>query len=82
MKQNMKRMSCTLHGSLLFALSACGSASEEAVEPISPEIEQTMSDGAKSYLEQFASYSDEDLAAQLKQAEKQKNTVIESAISS
>ena len=41
-----------------------------------------MSDGAKSYLEQFASYSDEDLAAQLKQAEKQKNTVIESAISS
>ncbi len=31
-----------------------------------------MSDGAKSYLEQFASYSDEDLAAQLKQAEKQK----------
>ncbi|MFR4578487.1 MAG: hypothetical protein ACLT76_01410 [Clostridium fessum] len=32
----------------------------------------------KSYLEQFASYSDEDLAAQLKQAEKQKNTVIES----
>lgn len=61
-----------MHGSLLFALSACGSASEEAVEPISPEIEQTMSDGAKSYLEQFASYSDEDLAAQLKQAEKQK----------
>ena len=83
MKQNMKRMLLVLCMAVcFFALSACGSASEEAVEPISPEIEQTMSDGAKSYLEQFASYSDEDLAAQLKQAEKQKNTVIESAISS
>ena len=77
MKQNMKRMLLVLCMAVcFFALSACGSASEEAVEPISPEIEQTMSDGAKSYLEQFASYSDEDLAAQLK------NTVIESAISS
>ena len=83
MKQNMKRMLLVLCMAVcFFALSACGSASEEAVEPISPEIEQTISDGAKSYLEQFASYSDEDLAALLKQAEKQKNTVIESAISS
>ena len=55
MKQNMKRMLLVLCMAVcFFALSACGSASEEAVEPISPEIEQTMSDGAKSYLEQFA----------------------------
>ena len=51
MKQNMKRMLLVLCMAVcFFALSACGSASEEAVEPISPEIEQTMSDGAKSYL--------------------------------
>ena len=48
MKQNMKRMLLVLCMAVcFFALSACGSASEEAVEPISPEIEQTMSDGAK-----------------------------------
>ena len=47
MKQNMKRMLLVLCMAVcFFALSACGSASEEAVEPISPEIEQTMSDGA------------------------------------
>lgn len=44
MKQNMKRMLLVLCMAVcFFALSACGSASEEAVEPISPEIEQTMS---------------------------------------
>ena len=43
MKQNMKRMLLVLCMAVcFFALSACGSASEEAVEPISPEIEQTM----------------------------------------
>ena len=43
MKQNMKRMLLVLCMAVcFFALSACGRASEEAVEPISPEIEQTM----------------------------------------
>lgn len=83
MKQNMKRMLLVLCMAVcFFALSACSSASDEAVEPISAEIEQTMSDGAKSYLEKFVSYDDEDLQEQLKQAQKQKNTVIEAAISS
>ena len=37
MKQNMKRMLLVLCMAVcFFALSACGSASEEAVEPISP----------------------------------------------
>ncbi len=83
MKQNMKRMLLVLCMAVcFFALSACSSASDEVVEPISAEIEQTMSDGAKSYLESFVDYSDDDLQEQLKQAQKQKNTVIESAISS
>lgn len=83
MKQNMKRMLLVLCMAVcFFALSACASASDEAVEPISAEIEQTMSDGAKNYLEAFVGYTDEDLQEQLKQAQKQKNTVFESAISS
>lgn len=83
MKQNIKRILLVLCMAVcFFALSACSSTGSETSEPIPQDIEETMRSGAESYLEQFASYDDAALAEQLKTAQKQKNTVMESAISS
>lgn len=83
MKQNIKRILLVLcMAACFFALSACSSADSETSEPIPQEIEETMRSGAESYLEQFAGFDDAALAEELKTAQKQKNTVMESAISS
>lgn len=63
-----------------FALTACGS--KAASEPIPESIELGMKSGARNYLTQFDSYDDVMLADELKRMQRQKNTVMESAVQS
>lgn len=82
MKQNIKRMLLVLCMAVcIFSLSACSTASNEEAEPISPEIEQTMQAGAENYLQSFVGCDDTQLEEQLKEAQKRKNTVLETGIS-
>lgn len=83
MKQNIKRALLVLCMAVcFFTLSACGAKADVTEEPISQIIEDTLKSGAEDYLREFDSYSDADLDSALKQAEKQKNNVMVSAISS
>lgn len=61
-----------------FALTACGN--KTAAEPIPESIELGMKSGARNYLTQFDSYDDATLADELKRTQRQKNTIMESAI--
>lgn len=83
MKQNMKKVLLVLCMAVcFFALSACGSKNDTASEPVPEEIAKTMESGAENYLKQFDSYDDAALADELKRMQKQKNTTMESAITS
>ena len=64
-----------------FALTACSGKKKES-EPVPETIVSTMKTGAENYLKEFDSYDDETLATTLKRVQKQKNTVMESAITS
>lgn len=82
MKQNMKRVLLVLCMAVcFFALTACADSSTES-EPVPETIESTMITGAENYLKEFDSYDDETLATILKRVQKQKNTVMEAAITS
>ncbi|WP_125140132.1 OadG family protein [Clostridium transplantifaecale] len=82
MKQNMKKVLLVLCMAVsFFALTACSGSNKDS-EPVPETIESTMKTGAENYLKEFDSYDDEALATTLKRVQKQKNTVMESAISS
>lgn len=82
MKQNIKRVLLVLCMAVcFFALTACTDSSKNS-EPVPDSIEKTIVKGAENYLRQFDSHDDETLATILKRAQKEKNTVMESAISS
>lgn len=82
MKQNIKKVLLVLCMAVcFFALTACSGNNKES-EPVPETIESTMKTGAENYLKEFDSYDDETLATTLKRVQKQKNTVMESAITS
>ena len=82
MKQNIKKVLLVLCMAVcFFALTACSGSKKES-EPVPETIVSTMKTGAENYLKEFDSYDDEALATTLKRVQKQKNTVMESAISS
>ena len=64
----------------LLALSACSSSKPQ--EPVPEDIRTMMLNGAESYLNGLTSYSEADLAEQMRIAEKQQNTVLQSGITS
>lgn len=83
MKQNMKRALLVLCMAVcFFTLSACGKKEDVTAEPISQTIVDTMKSGAENYLREFDSYDDATIASELKRVEKQKNSVMVSALSS
>lgn len=82
MKQNIKKVLLVLCMAVcFFALTACSESREES-EPVPETIVSTMKTGAEDYLKEFDSYDDEALATVLKRVQKQKNTVMEGAITS
>ncbi len=82
MKQNIKKVLLVLCMAVcFFALTACSGSNKDS-EPVPETIVSTMKTGAENYLKEFDSYDDEALATTLKRVQKQKNTVMESAISS
>ena len=82
MKQNIKKVLLVLCMAVcFFALTACSGSKKES-EPVPETIVSTMKTGAENYLKEFDSYDDETLATTLKRVQKQKNTVMESAITS
>ena len=82
MKQNIKKILLVLCMAVcFFALTACSGSKKES-EPVPETIVSTMKTGAENYLKEFDSYDDETLATTLKRVQKQKNTVMESAITS
>lgn len=82
MKQNIKKVLLVLCMAVcFFALTACSGSTKES-EPVPETIVSTMKTGAENYLKEFDSYDDETLATTLKRVQKQKNTVMESAITS
>lgn len=82
MKQNIKKVLLVLCMAVcFFALTACSGSKKES-EPVPETIVSTMKTGAENYLKEFGSYDDETLATTLKRVQKQKNTVMESAITS
>lgn len=83
MKQIMKRAWLVLCMAVcVLSLSACGSKSNVAQEPIPQIIEDTMKTGAEDYIRRFDSYDDATLESELKRVEKQKNSVMVSALTS
>lgn len=83
MKQNMKRALLILCMAVcFFTLSACAKKADVTEEPIPPAIMEMMSGGADNYLLAFDSFDDEKLAEQLKLAEKKKDNVMITAITS
>lgn len=83
MKQNMKRTWLVLCMAVcFFTLSACAKKVDVTAEPIPENISETMIRGAENYLLEFNSYDDEAIAIQIKQAERMKNSVMVSALSS
>lgn len=83
MKQNMKRALLILCMAFcFFTLSACAKKADVTAEPIPPTILEMMDGGAENYLLAFDSFDDTDIADQLKLAEKRKDNVMTTAITS
>ena len=81
MKQNMKRVLLVFCMAFCFlALSGCAKKEDAALEPVSDTIVDTMKSGAENYLMQFDAYDDAAIASELKRVEKQKNTIMVSAL--
>lgn len=80
MRQRMKHLLMMLCMAVcVLALAACGSRTPEK-EAVPQRIELGMKSGAENYLRQFDRYDDAALESDLKRMQKQKNTVMESAL--
>ena len=66
----------------LFALSACSSAEADTAEEMDPSLVMTLQQGTQQYLDLFAAMGDEDLDNALAASEKNKDTVMQSALNS
>ena len=83
MKQNIKRIWLALCMAVcLFALSACSSAEADTAEEMDPSLVMTLQQGTQQYLDLFAAMGDEDLDNALAASEKNKDTVMQSALNS
>ena len=83
MKQNIKRIWLALCMAVcLFALSACSSAETDTAEEMDPSLVMTLQQGTQQYLDLFAAMGDEDLDNALAASEKNKDTVMQSALNS
>ena len=83
MKQNIKRIWLALCMAVcLFALSACSSAEADTAEEMDPSLVMTLQQGTQQYLDLFAAMGDEDLDNALAASEKNKDTVMQSALTS
>ena len=83
MKQNIKRIWLALCMAVcLFALSACSTAETDTAEEMDPSLVMTLQQGTQQYLDLFAAMGDEDLEKALAASEKNKDTVMQSALNS
>ena len=80
MKQKMKKALLVLCMAVCFlALSGCSAGSGNP-EPIPPDVSNTMISGAEEYLREFAAFDETTLQSKLEDAQWQKNTVMETAL--
>lgn len=82
MKQNIKRIWLALCMAVcMFALAGCSSA-EETTEEIDPSIQMSLQQGTQQYLDLFASMTDSDMEQYMAASEKNKDSVMQSALNS
>ena len=80
MKQKMKKALLVLCMAVCFlALSGCSAGSGNP-EPIPPDVSNTMISDAEEYLREFAAFDETTLQSKLEDAQWQKNTVMETAL--